>query len=149
MASGHGESLTANSKPSRSRNGSRRLAHSASGKTPFAVPVPEHGSVLNRIRSLVTVSLLESKPRLNRGMFTSNRQDWATPLDLFQKLDAEFHFDLDVCATAENAKCRKFYSPRDNGLRQLWRGTCWLNPPYGRGNGGLPRAFPHGHRLVA
>ena len=32
-----------------------------------------------------------------------------------------------------NAKCRKFYSPQEDGLSMNWRGVCWLNPPYGRG----------------
>ena len=57
---------------------------------------------------------------------------WATPPELFDKLDAEFHFVLDVCALPENAKCARFYSPTDDGLAQEWRGACWMNPPYGR-----------------
>ena len=47
-------------------------------------------------------------------------------------LNAEFGFEMDVCATAENAKCRKFFTPEDNGLVQHWEGVCWMNPPYGR-----------------
>lgn len=60
------------------------------------------------------------------------KEDWATPPELFAKLDAVYHFDLDVCATADNAKCARFYSPEDNGLAQDWTGVCWMNPPYGR-----------------
>lgn len=61
-----------------------------------------------------------------------NRTDvWATPQDLFDKLDAIFNFDLDVCAIAENAKCERFFSPCENGLKQEWQGICWMNPPYG------------------
>ncbi len=60
--------------------------------------------------------------------------DWATPSDLFKKLDAEFHFTLDVCAQRHNAKCRRFFSPKRDGLKQSWAAeTCWMNPPYGRG----------------
>lgn len=58
--------------------------------------------------------------------------EWETPLDLFQKLDAEFHFDTDVCATADNAKCKHYYTKEQDGLKQTWTGTCWCNPPYGR-----------------
>jgi len=44
----------------------------------------------------------------------------------------EFHFELDVCATPENAKWKKYYSPEEDGLKQEWKGICWMNPPYGR-----------------
>lgn len=57
---------------------------------------------------------------------------WETPQDLFDKLNEEFHFDLDVCATVDNAKCATFYSPEQDGLIQSWYGRCWCNPPYGR-----------------
>ena len=58
--------------------------------------------------------------------------DWATPAEVFKPLDTEFGFTLDVCAEAWNAKVGKFYSPEQNGLSQIWRGVCWMNPPYGR-----------------
>ena len=57
---------------------------------------------------------------------------WETPWPLFKELDAEFGFELDVCALPENTKCSRFYSPTDNGLEQDWKGVCWMNPPYGR-----------------
>jgi phage N-6-adenine-methyltransferase len=69
---------------------------------------------------------------VNSGMFSSNRGDWGTPLEFFAKLDAEFRFTLDVCALPENAKCKKYFTPEDDGLKQLWKGVCWMNPPYGR-----------------
>ena len=59
-------------------------------------------------------------------------QDWETPQFLFDGLNAEFGFDRDVCATAQNAKCRAFFTPDDNALTQRWDGVCWMNPPYGR-----------------
>lgn len=65
--------------------------------------------------------------------FSSKKHDWATPWPLFRELDARLGpFDLDVCATARNAKCGKFFSPEDDGLSQVWHGACWMNPPYGR-----------------
>lgn len=69
---------------------------------------------------------------INRGMFSSATDMWATPQDLFDELNAEHHFTLDVCAVAENAKCPRYYSPADDGLMQDWVGVCWMNPPYGR-----------------
>ncbi len=66
-------------------------------------------------------------------MFSSNTDQWPTPQAFFDKLDAEFHFDLDPCASAENAKCQKFFTEEENGLWQSWEGhTVFCNPPYGR-----------------
>lgn len=55
-------------------------------------------------------------------MFSSATDEWATPQDFFDKLDAEFHFDLDVCATPENAKCARYYTKVQDGLKQPWGG---------------------------
>ena len=65
-------------------------------------------------------------------MFSSAKCEWETPQDLFDKLNQEFKFTLDVCALPENAKCDQFYTPEDDGLLQPWNGVCWMNPPYGR-----------------
>lgn len=65
-------------------------------------------------------------------MFSSKTEMWETPQELFEELNNEFHFALDVCATAENAKCEKYYTPEIDGLSQPWNGTVWCNPPYGR-----------------
>lgn len=64
--------------------------------------------------------------------FSSATDLWATPPDFFANLHAEFGFQIDVCAIPENAKCPWFFSPEENGLEQVWRGVCWMNPPYGR-----------------
>lgn len=65
-------------------------------------------------------------------LYSSKSEMWETPQELFSELDQEFHFCLDVCATPENAKCKKYYTPEQDGLSQPWAGTCWCNPPYGR-----------------
>lgn len=69
---------------------------------------------------------------LTSGLFTSNTPEWETPQDFFDKLDAEFHFDLDVCANDSNHKCDKYYTQEQDGLKQKWEGMVWCNPPYGR-----------------
>lgn len=66
------------------------------------------------------------------ALYSSATVEWETPSQLFETLDAEFNFTLDVCATSANAKCPHFYSAADDGLSMPWEGTCWLNPPYGR-----------------
>ncbi len=71
-----------------------------------------------------------------KGVFSSETDEWATPQSLFDRLNQEFRFDLDVCATAENAKCADFYTKEQDGLKQSWRGhRVWCNPPYGRAVG--------------
>lgn len=62
----------------------------------------------------------------------SKTVEWATPQAFFDRLNHEFGFTIDVCATAENAKIPHFYSEEIDGLSQVWTGTCWMNPPYGR-----------------
>lgn len=53
-------------------------------------------------------------------MFSSKTNEWATPPDVFKRLDDEFHFNLDPCATDENHKCEKYYTASDDGLLQNW-----------------------------
>ena len=62
--------------------------------------------------------------------FASNKQEYATPWELFNVLDEDFHFDLDVCADKENHKCEKYLTEQDDALKMEWNGTCWMNPPY-------------------
>lgn len=64
--------------------------------------------------------------------FSSQNNDWSTPDDLFAELNDVFHFDLDACASPENAKCPRYYTKDQDALKQPWRGTVWMNPPYGR-----------------
>ncbi len=64
---------------------------------------------------------------------SSASPEWPTPQATFDKLAQEFGpFDLDPAATAENAKCQRFYTAAENGLLWPWQGRVWLNPPYGR-----------------
>lgn len=67
-------------------------------------------------------------------MFTSSTAEWPTPQAFFDQIAAEFGpFDLDVCATADNAKCGRFFTRHQDGLAQQWApARCWMNPPYGR-----------------
>ena len=66
-------------------------------------------------------------------MFSSNTDLWATPQSFYNKLNDEFRFNLDPCATSENAKCEKYFTKEENGLNQNWGGhKVFCNPPYGR-----------------
>jgi len=64
--------------------------------------------------------------------FSSATDDWATPQDFFDSLNAIYNFELDVCASETNAKCAKYFTKEVDGLMQPWGGVVWMNPPYGR-----------------
>ena len=73
---------------------------------------------------------------LNDSLFSSDKMDWETPDLLYQKLDAIYHFTVDVCASAHNAKHTNYWTEQDNALSLSWTGhRCWMNPPYGRSIG--------------
>ena len=48
--------------------------------------------------------------------------NWATPKDLYNKLDAEFNFNFDPCPL----------NSRFDGLLMDWKERNFINPPYSR-----------------
>lgn len=68
----------------------------------------------------------------NNLHFSSSKQDWETPQDLFNELNKEFNFEIDVAATRENSKCKMFFTENDNALVKNWSdyGNVFCNPPY-------------------
>ena len=70
---------------------------------------------------------------ITRGLFSSERDDWETPQELFDSLDRKYGFTLDPCATDATAKCAKHYTAENDGLVKSWQGErVFVNPPYGR-----------------
>lgn len=68
-----------------------------------------------------------------KALLSSKSIEWATPQDFYDKLNSEFHFTLDPCANETNAKCTKYYTRSEDGLKQDWAGEIvFCNPPYGR-----------------
>ena len=61
--------------------------------------------------------------------FSSKTDMWATPQAFFDKYDEKFNFELDVCATDENAKCDNYFTEKIDGLTQDWAGygNVWMN----------------------
>ena len=57
------------------------------------------------------------------ALLTSNSDEWSTPQDIFDELDAEFDFDLDPCATDENHKCLVYFTKEEDGLKKSWGGV--------------------------
>jgi site-specific DNA-methyltransferase (adenine-specific) len=76
---------------------------------------------------------LGEKKMNTQVMFSSQTDNWSTPQWLFDDLHKEFDFTLDSCASTENAKCEKYYTREQDGLKQNWGGQrVFCNPPYGR-----------------
>ena len=71
--------------------------------------------------------------KTGKAQLISNKSDWQTPRELFDRLDNEFHFTLDPCSSHENALCKKHYTIAEDGLAQDWTGeVVFCNPPYGK-----------------
>ena len=69
--------------------------------------------------------------------------NWETPQWLFDELNEEFNFDIDLCATKENSKCNQYYIDYLKNIKKDF--TWWaveyrplkhkyncafMNPPY-------------------
>jgi hypothetical protein len=79
------------------------------------------------------------------------RQEAGTPRLLFYQLQEEYHFTVDVCAVAHNAKLLPFVTPEQNALSMDWgclplskicywdAWRVWCNPPYDD----IPRWLAH------
>lgn len=57
--------------------------------------------------------------------------EWYTPPEIFAALN--FTFDLDPCSPGAHhwVPARRVYTKADDGLKQPWMGTVFVNPPYG------------------
>ena len=47
-----------------------------------------------------------------KAIMTSDKQDWETPQELFEKLNDEFPFELDAFASDKNAKCKHYFTKK-------------------------------------
>jgi hypothetical protein len=81
-------------------------------------------------------------------------EEWFTPKFIFVALGLEF--DLDPAHPGrDNPHCvvpaRKIYTKADDGQRQLWHGSVWLNSPFGGRRGQVPwlqKFFAHGNGIA-
>lgn len=82
------------------------------------------------------------KRKAENAIFQSNSDEWETPQALFDSLDAEFHFDLDACASEDNHKCERWFSKEEDGLKQNWGGChVFCNPPYSKISKWVEKAY--------
>ncbi|MCH8978474.1 MAG: adenine methyltransferase [Armatimonadetes bacterium] len=65
-------------------------------------------------------------------VYVGNRNDqWRTPRILFERLDEEFGFTIDVAADGESALCKRYICAEHDGLTANWQGeVVWCNPPF-------------------
>lgn len=69
---------------------------------------------------------------MNEVLYSSNSEEWSTPREFFEKLNDEFHFNLDPCATDENHVCDNYFTKQEDGISKNWGGCrVFCNPPYG------------------
>lgn len=73
---------------------------------------------------------------VNKALLSSKSDEWETPQDFYDALNAEFNFTLDPCCREYNHKCDKYYTAEQDGLSKSWAGeTVFCNPPYGKSIG--------------
>jgi len=88
---------------------------------------------LNRKKEWELVQTDMIKKHDMQPLFSHKSDEWSTPQALFDELNKEFHFTLDVCANFQNKKCDNFFDERRNGLIQSWgKAVCFMNPPYSK-----------------
>ena len=58
------------------------------------------------------------------------KDEWLTPPKVLKALG---DFDLDPCAPIVRPwdMAKKHFTLKDDGLKQIWKGRVWCNPPYG------------------
>lgn len=73
----------------------------------------------------------KNKAKARGGEVVDNSR-WGTPAWVYDWVDAEIGFTLDVCADAGNYKHPRYFNEQTNGLQQSWAGErWWCNPVYG------------------
>lgn len=99
----------------------------------FALRFPSEEEVSHAVTNFGSWHRIVNEALASTAHLSSEKDEWATPADLFAALNAEFNFTLDVCATAKNAKCPRYLTEADDGLWHSWAGeVVFMNPPYSK-----------------
>ena len=70
---------------------------------------------------------------VDKALFSSVTDEWSTPESLYNQLCNVYQFDLDPCASKDNAKCVKYFTKEDDGLSKIWwehSEVVFVNPPH-------------------
>ena len=64
----------------------------------------------------------------------NGKDEWLTPPEIIKSIG---EFDLDPCSPINRPwnTARNHYTKKDDGLKKVWSGRVWLNPPYGNQTG--------------
>ena len=73
------------------------------------------------------------------------RDDWQTPSWLFDKLNKQYNFTFDCCATLDNSKCQ-YSSNNFETIQSFLKRTCWMNPPFSKDK--ISNMFNHFFKIV-
>ena len=93
---------------------------------------PAHASPTDRHEGITSGETRDTAHIIKTVTKLHGSDEWSTPQHLFDFFDSFFHFDIDAAASKRNAKCKWFWTRRDDGLRQSWPTgkSVWMNPPY-------------------
>ncbi len=69
--------------------------------------------------------------------------NYGTPPSLYARacMKYDIYPSLDVCATQENAKCKKFFTEKQDSLMYDWKETFFMNPPYSKVDKFMKKAY--------
>lgn len=69
--------------------------------------------------------------------------DYGTPPSVYARacMKYDIYPSLDVCATQENAKCKKFFTEKQDSLMYEWKETFFMNPPYSKVEKFMKKAY--------
>jgi phage N-6-adenine-methyltransferase len=80
--------------------------------------------------SLVSFKAQNHRQQVGKRGALDKVDDRRTPRELFDPLNREFGFTLDVAASTANRLTERYYDLEGNALTQPWDGVVWCNPPY-------------------
>lgn len=102
--------------------------------------IPIVAATLDHLKAAVTEETYERMKRqethiTNRALFTSKTDEWNTPQEILRRVLAVMgEIDLDPCSNSEespNVPAKLHYTEAMDGLNKEWRGSVYMNPPYG------------------
>jgi hypothetical protein len=83
----------------------------------------------------------------------SQSSEWYTPPNVFEAMGVEF--DMDVCSPGKSVvnwiPAHIHLTQAEDGLKTVWEGFVWCNPPYGRRNGmqrWIDKFVTHGNGVI-
>lgn len=83
----------------------------------------------------IEVALTELRRAAKRAKLTATgKDDWGTPREIIDAINAVAPITLDCAASPTNAVCANYYTADGEKLSWATDGIAWCNPPFSRGN---------------